>query len=432
MKKSIVLLFLTLFLTSAAATPSAVFEMDASDGAMMVISEIVDFDADSVSITGSADGSDMMVMQGTMTDSNALDDPDYSLEVTSSASSASVDFSLYGSIIQEFLTLMGEFDATIATSVSGGVLTIDISATMSKTAFEELFLMDVALIEADPQGFKADLESLFNEVFANLTLPQKPQMSITQFSMSGTDTVQIQTAMSITGWNDFMATLAAMSYQTDAIQSSFINCMGLSANDVALSILTSDSATTTTLSSSGGSISGRMEITASEGNALSSVMLESLNAEISKSGAVTDISASASVSDTQTLLKCIMQGYLPGDYEIGNIEYGLAKSSGQDGAMQRISGGLKSLATASGGNRVVTFPAVATESMSITVKTPAGMSVLSVVGGEGSGSSATSTPGEEFTVTYGKVSGFDTNLIIIIVVVVLALLLLSRKKKPKK
>jgi hypothetical protein len=59
------------------------------------------------------------------------------------------------------------------------------------------------------------------------------------------------------------------------------------------------------------------------------------------------------------------------------------------------------------------------------------MSVLSVEGGEKTGDrSATSTPGEDFTVTYGPKGGLDMNLVIIAIVVVLVLFLLLRKKKP--
>ncbi len=97
--------------------------------------------------------------------------------------------------------------------------------------------------------------------------------------------------------------------------------------------------------------------------------------------------------------------------------------------MQSIEGQLTSLALKSGGNLEVSFPAAMTASMDITVNPPSGMDVLSVSGGEKSGSSAISSGGD-FTVVYGK-GGFDWTLIAIIAVVVIVLLLLLSKRKKK-
>jgi len=91
------------------------------------------------------------------------------------------------------------------------------------------------------------------------------------------------------------------------------------------------------------------------------------------------------------------------------------------------------LAQKSGGAYEVSFPAEVTADMSITVNVPSSMSILSVEGGEKTSErSATSTPGEEFTVTYGPKGGMDMNLIIIAVIVVLVLVFLLRKKKPSE
>lgn len=428
MKRLSVLLFALLLLTTAYATPSAVFDMDASGNAQMTITDTINYTLDEASLSGMADGSNNLVLKGSLTDSKAASNPDYDMQVTASGSAASVMFTMQVPSTDELLAPLGDFDATVAMTVSGGTLNIDISATMTKDAIENVLLLDVGLLEADPQGFKSDLESAVNEVFANMTLlPQKPQISITEFSISGSNSVRIALKMSISGWGEFMSILSALSYQNTS-QSDFLVCLGLNPNDLVLSIMNADSTTAITVSSSHGSITGRVDVNAQQGNALGTVALSSLNAEISKSGSKTDIDASATVTDTQALLKCVMQGYLPGNYGVESVSYALAKSSGGQ-AMQSIEGKLTNLAIKSGGNLEVSFPAATTASMSITVNPPSGMDILSVSGGQKSGNSAVSSGSGEFKVVYGK-GGFDLMLIAAIVIVVIALmLLLSRRKK---
>jgi len=427
MKRLSVLLFALLLLTTVYATPSAVFNMDASGNAQMIITDTTDLAMDTASLSGMADGSNILVLKGSLTDSKALTDPDYDVQVTASGSTASVTFDMQVLSTDPLLAPLGDFDATVAMTVSGGTLNIDISATMTKDAIENVLLLDVGSLEADPQGFKSDLESAINEAFANMTLlPQKPQVSITEFSISGSNSVRITMKLSVSGWGEFMSMLSALSYQ-NASQSNFLACLGLNPNDLVLSIMNSDSTTTITVSSSQGSITGRLDVNSQQGNALGTVVLTSLNARISKSGPKTEIDASASVTDTQTLLKCMMQGYVPGNYGVESVSYTLAKSS-EGQAMQSIEGKLTSLALKSGSNLEVSFPAETAASMGITVNPPSGMDVLSVSGGEKSGNSAVSSGGE-FKVVYGK-GGFDLMLIAaIVIVVVVLLLLLSRRKK---
>jgi len=76
------------------------------------------------------------------------------------------------------------------------------------------------------------------------------------------------------------------------------------------------------------------------------------------------------------------------------------------------------------------MPQVTTD-MSITLNIPSGMSVLSVDGGQKTGDrTATSSPGEDFSVTYGQ-AGSDMTIWIIAGVIVVALIFLLARKKKK-
>lgn len=428
MRRLAVLLFAAVLMSSAYAVPSAVLDMDASGGARMTITDSVDLDASEVMLTGAADGSDILVLTGSLTDASYADDPDYSMDLTASGSTASITFTLQAGADNP-LSQLGDFEATATMSVAGGQLDLDISATMSKEAIENVLLLDVAVLESDPQGFKADLESALNEAFAAMSLLQTPQVSITEFSISGSSTVQIRLKVSVSGWAEFMAAISALSSPTSSTQGDLMACLGINQNDLALSMLNAGSATTAVISSSGGVVTGRIDTSAQQGGPLGIVALSALNAEMSKSGMTTSIDVSASVLETPELLKCLMHGYLPGDYNVQSLDYALAKSSG-GAAMQSLEGQLTGVAVKSGGNMEVSFPAEAVDSMNITINPPSGMDILSVSGGQKSGNSAVSTGGE-FRVVYGKGGGIDMTLIAAIVAVVLVLLLLLSRRKKK-
>jgi len=243
----------------------------------------------------------------------------------------------------------------------------------------------------------------------------------------GDEALTIKLNMRISGWNEFAAQLMSTGVTEDSEQLSFAECMGLSSEEAATSLLGSDFTAIASITGSGSSVSGSMELTAPA--PLDSAAIQSMSANMAKSDQTTTFSGSVTLSDASAFVSCLMKDYIPGEYSITGLQYSFSGSI--EGATQTLDGTFTSLAQKSNNKWKVTFPSSATPDMNITINTPSGMSILSVLGGQkASDHSATSTPGEEFTVTYGQ-AGTDMTIWIIAAVVVVALVFLLTRKKKK-
>ncbi len=412
---------------SAQERPQAVFELDAAGGATMAISESAELDADEGRLQASADESNTVAFTGTLTDDLSISSPDYNLKLTLQGGTSQMAFDMRGTDVSSLISAFGAFDMDVAMRVAGGKLEVDASGTMDKRMLSEVFMIDPELIQADLDGFKADLQDAMNELFALMPVETTPAAAITEFGLTGGETLGFTLKMELEGWNAFFAASTAAGYQDDPPSADFVRCLGIDTADVVSSLLSAQSETAMTLTASGDRISGSV---ASSGQASGQDVIKSMALDIGKSGAKTDIRGSLVVSDAKVLLTCMAQGYLPGDYVMGSIDFMLVKSRGAESASQSIESELAGLAVKSGENYVVSFPAEMTRDFDVTVKIPSGLSILSVEGGTSSGSTAVSEEGKEFKVTYGK-GGFKldmTMIIIIAVILAVAALLLIRRR----
>jgi|GEM_PF-4315415 len=425
------LLFSILMMSAACAEkPSAVFDMEASGDARMTVTEAMSLDIEEMSISASAAPGTPITFSGSMYSAASAAEPDYTFEVSMQGTMAIVTFSANGQPVNDFLSLFGDVSLQGTMANSGGDLSVDLTATMGRKMFEEQFLLNATLIQEDPEGFRTDMESLANELLSALGLPQAPQISISELTISGADTLTITIKMTVSDWNDFLATLVGLSYSSPVQGSSFLNCLGTSPESLTAAMLGAGVSTTVSMSSSGSSISGRIEIN-SESGSVGGVFLNSFNVLLTKTGSRAEFFGSASLSDVGQFITCAMQDYLPGDYTVDSLSYSLVKTQGSD-ATQVLETDITSLAEASNGNLEVSFMADFTDSVDVTVNAPSSMDIVSVSGGTKSSRSATASGGEDFTVVYGKGGGFDMTLVIVAVVIVLILALLLRPKKGEK
>ncbi len=428
----VILLSAAMLTTVSAEVPSTVFDMSASGDAQMTITETVPLDVNDINLGGSFEAGSTLTFTGTVTDSLSELDPDYSMRLTSEGSGATASMESKGPSVADLLALLGAIDMEADAVNSNGELELDATVTMSRLAFEYILNINSTQMQQDPQAFRLDIESTLNEMFSLLPIASKPQVSISQFSVSGGETLTVVLKMSVQGWNDLMATLASLDAQ--GTDSDLMSCMGLSSDAMTSAMLSAGMTATISLSASGDTISTNLDISGSGG--FGNQILQSSDMQMQKTGAVTTMSGSVSFTDAQTFISCVMKDYLPGEYLIENLRYSLVTSADSE-AVQTIEGAMTGLGQKSGGTYKVSFPAEVTAGINITVNAPSSMSISSVSGGEKTGDrSATSSPGEDFTVTYGPKGGLDMNLIIIAVVVVLVLFLLLRKKpseaRPKR
>ena len=287
--------------------------------------------------------------------------------------------------------------------------------------------MTPARIKADKEGFRAELEIALNDLVMLLELPNSA-VTITNFDISGGQTITIELKMSITGWNDLIMMAAPANQQMQTAGSTFLNCLGVTPESFILAMLSASGSLETSISGSNSDeIAGRMTATSAAGGGTGGISLNSFNMQVNKLGQTMELSGSASLNDVQTFIGCAMRNYLPGTYKVENLQYSLTKAPDST-PVQTLEGGLTGLAQKSGPNWLVSFPSETTSSMNITVNAPSGMSIISIEGGQKTGDRSAVSTGGDFTVTYGK-AGADYTIWIIAAVVILLLLVLTRKKK---
>jgi len=432
------LLFSTALLAMASAQGinEAVFEMDATGNARMIFREALDWEAQELNVMVSANAkSNVVSFSGTITDTALALNPDYKADINVKGDVADLTFEASGAEIARLLEILGDFNLDITVEESSGALKLDASALIQRSVVQDLLLIDVDSIQADPAVAESEFEAQLNELFSQMPLDMRPRISIDELGITGSDTLSITLKMTIEGWSDFIASVIAMSYQQDNEDRDFLTCLGLSVEELVSATLGSSSRSTMSVSGSGDRISGSVNTVLLDDKTASWPSLESMDAELSKTGMTMTLQGSVIVKDVQTLMTCVVRSYMPGDYTIENLDYTLVR--GKDGmAMQSLSGRIIDLGKKSGGEYQLSFPEEMTLDFDVIVNVPAGMEIKSVSGGNITSSrSAMSEIGEIFTVTYGRaepgpVVGLDTNMVIVvgIVLFLLILLLVTRRR----
>lgn len=404
---------------------SATFDIAASGDAQMAITDNVDLFFDSAVMTAAVGPDNALTFSGTIRDSTFGPDPDYTLSINSNESGASGSFELKGGTLVDLVGIFGNFKANASIANSNGALSLSLNAVVPRSTLEYLFGVNTTEIQQDASQLRSDIEQTLNDQLSTLSITPKPTVSISSFQMSGDEVLTIRLNVLITGWNGFAKAVASASSMQDTDQG-LAECLGLSSADTVSSLLGSDFSAVASVTGSGNSVSGSMTVASAA--PLASAGIRSMDASVAKSNETVTLSGSASLADASTFVSCLMKDYLPGEYGAEGFHYSLSGSI--DGTVQTLDGSLTSFARKSNGNWVVSFPSGVTSNMSITVNTPSSMSILSVDGGQKTGpQSAVSSPGQDFTVTYGQKGADYTMWIIAAVVIVVIILLASRRKK---
>jgi hypothetical protein len=421
---------LSLFLLTGAAgqeNPTATFDMDKAGNADMTIEELVDIDVDEANVRVAEDGG-LITIGGQITDDYAVEDPDFSFSLRTDDTSADISFEASGGLFADILGSSGDFEFDMVVSEAGESLQIEASGSFDKAFLEDVLSTNISeLMDAQ---LKNDLETSVNEMFSLLPSTIKPTLTVEELSFSGDQRVSFSARMSVSNWKPVMASLLALSYEGDTEGLGLLGCMGLDPEDLADAVLSSElGSITIDTSGSGDGVSAIVTVRDST-NPPIGVSIQSMDLKINKYGATMDIEGSVRISDLQTFMDCITQGYLPGDYTVENVEYTLTKDREGEG-IARLQGRIKGLGAKTRDDMELSFPAGVTGELNVTVNVPSGFEILTVEGGTQSGSSIVLNAGEDSRIVYGERKGniISDNFWLIAIIVILLLLLLLRRRK---
>lgn len=421
---------LGLFLLAGVAgqeAPTATFDMDAAGDADMTIEEVVDIDVDEAGIRMAKDG-DLITVVGRITDDYAAEDPDFSVSILADSTSADVSLEASGGLFSDILGGYGAFDFNMVVFEVGDSLQMEASGSFDRALMEDLLLINVSeLMDAQ---LKTDLEASVNEMFSLLPSTIKPTLTVDELSFSGGQQISFSARMSVSNWKPVMASLMALSYEGDMEGLELLGCMGMDPEGLAEAVLSSGMGRITIDASGSG---GRVDATITVRDSVNppiGVSIESMDLRIEKHGTVMNIDGSVRISDLQTFMDCTVQGYLPGDYRVENVEYTLTKERDAEGTAV-LEGRIEGFGSKVKEDIELSFPAEVTEELNVTINVPGGFEILALEGGTQSGNSVNLMAGEEGRIVYGqkKRDFISDNLWLIVIVVVLLLILLLRRRK---
>jgi hypothetical protein len=415
---------LTALLAQAKAeAPSAVFSMDSRGGASMESSGAFDANFVEGSMRIVADESSAIIE----TEAKGVEYayiPD--IELLAEAKDGSMSGSLIvggeetGMLIEEY----GEFALSAKITMSGDILRLEISGVLEKSFVYDVLDLDWYYIGENPREFVAVLEEILND-FSDIFSNGMSDYRVESFEIDtkldwipGELEIDSNVEFSLVIVGDrFSNTIAVL--LNDLAVDEADECM-MPALDLSAILLAGGSAEMT--------VKGEGSEFSLDFSATLSGLTGSWSAEASNKGGVFQSKQMMSGDDTGTFLRCSLAADFISAYDIESLDLLVSKTRDAQGVFTS-SAKISNLASRSGQNWQVSFPADVTELMDITIRAPSGMSILSVSGGRKTGErTAVSTSGEDFTVTYGE-AGEDYTMWILIAVGVLLLIFLAKRKK---
>lgn len=420
-------------LASASAEPSAVFDMMADGGAVMRVDETVTVDFPEGSVLISADESNLIGISGSINDDLLAEEDDFVFATSLHGSEGILDFEMSGDQTYIALGIYGEFEVEVSAKEVDDGLELEVSGSMDKDVFESFALTDLDTVGNDTEKLRLGLQEGLNSVIGDLAaLPTKPSLVINDLELSGVFIIDFSMSATVEGWEEFAAAMAALGYSQAPETSDMLGCLGFEIEELTTFFLEPGLDVEAKIAGSDGTISAHIGATSDQPKAQGGVHLESIDFDISKSGREITLEGTIGVTDAQRLIGCIMENYMPGEYDTNSFDYVMSKSSSSDKASQEFECRLSGLAEKSGEEWIVAVPREMTIDTDVRVNVPSGMAVSSVSGGEQEGEgAAVSNLGEEFIVIYGPkgAAGLDmTQLLMIAIAIIIILALLSRRR----
>jgi len=407
----------------------AVFDLDSNGNARMTITEPLFEEFDEISLTVNADGSDRLTVAGTLIDEAMIYDPDFTLSVDGDADSARMAFEIMGGDISDILAESGDFELNLKMQELGDVLNLDVSGYVSREFVENELLVDPDELAEEANELKAEFESMLNVAFGMVSTPP-PSFRISELSFQSGTRVSFTMKMSVENWKEMYSQLMSQSYE-DPDELKFLYCIGASPELVAQSVLASDlGEVDVSITGSGNAILLDVVVSGSS-IAGGEVSVTDMDLSIIKSGSRMDINGGVGITNLQTVVSCLMEDYIEGEYEVDDLRLMITKSADTTGTTT-LEGNIRNFAKKSGDRWSVAIPEETTEEIAVTVNIPSSMEVFSVSGATQEGRSAKSEAGEEMVVVYGEggaILGDNMWIIIIVVILLLAFFFFRGKKK---
>ncbi len=427
-RRIFILLVSLIFVTGACAQewPTAVFDVDEEGNADVRITEVVFADLEDISIVASVDSTDEAALSGRITDSEMAMSPDFRIQLSVSEDMAGISFDIEGGEVERLLSQSGDLSLNAVLEESEGSLALEASATVGR-GFAESIGVNVTHIQTHTEEFKQEIEAAIQSDFAMIPI-SAPQISIDRLELTGAGTLTLELEATVSGWGAFFSKIVEMSYQEDVEGAEFLECIGLTPQDLMSAILGSNSRTTVGIDASGSSVSGTIESVLGGEDPDIGILSAALEAD--KSGSTLTMEGTATLADAPRFMSCALQLYMPGDYTIKSMDYSASKT-GEEEITNILEMRIEGLAEIEDGEMSVSFPEEMTTDLDVVVNTPESLSVSSVKGGnQTDGGTAQSGIGEEFEVTYGRPEGgMDLALIAVVAAIIIVVLAAVAMKK---
>lgn len=409
----------------------AIFDLGADGNARMTITEPLYEEFDEVTLAVTADESNMLTIGGVIIDDASAYEPDFTLSISGNMDSAQMTMEISGNDISDLLAEFGDFELDMDMSESGNVLNIDVSGHLSRDFIENELLIDADELAQDANELKASLEEMLNLAFSVISTPS-PNFRISELNIQSGSRVDFSIKIGVENWRNMYSQLLSESYMEGSEELKFMYCVGISPDAIAQDVLASQlGRISVVLKGLGNKISLDMTMSGFSYASGGDVSITDMDLTVSKSGDRMDINGRVGITNLQTVVSCLLEDYIEGEYTVDDLRLMISKSGDSTGTTT-LEGNLRDFAKKSGERWRVTIPEEVTEDIAVTVNIPQGMEVFSLKGATGEGNSLKSKAGEEMMVVYGEskpVIGDNIWIILIVVVFLLAFFFLRGKKR---
>ncbi|MBN2518330.1 MAG: hypothetical protein JXB14_05775 [Candidatus Altiarchaeota archaeon] len=409
----------------------AVFDLDSAGNAEMEINEPLLEDFDYVDVRISADKNNILKIVGSLVDSELVLEPDFTISMSGDEDSGQMTFEIDGGGYSNPSLDSGNFELDMKFSDLAGVLDIEVSGYLDREVLEKEMLVDVDQLASESDMLRITLEEMLNLALSGISAPS-PTFTITQLDIQAGVVVDFSAKMQIQNWREMYSQLLSGSYQEAGEELSFLYCLGLSPESISQSIMESQlGVMDMRIQGLPDKIVVGMSMSGSNFLGGGSLSIKDMDFSAMKAGDRIDLSGQAEVEDLRTLVSCLLETYLEGDYTVEDLSLVLSKEPESMGTT-RLEGNINGFAKKSGQKWIVSVSRDMAESTEVTVNIPGGMKISSAVGAVVEGSSAKATGEEDMKIVYGEekpVFGDNLWIILTVIVFLLAFFFLRGRKR---